>query len=177
MNFPSPEDFNLSDKFILDACCGAKYMWDDKNHPNAIYIDNRKGKEKITNRGEININPNIVMDFRKMEFPNNRFKLVVFDPPHMFCGHTGNFGKTYGSLNKDTWQEDIKKGFNECWRVLENYGILIFKWNEYNISYKEVLAIINKEPLFKQTMSGAGKSKTYWFCFMKIPKLVGEKLR
>lgn len=31
----------MSNKFILDACCGPKAMWYNKNHPNAIYIDNR----------------------------------------------------------------------------------------------------------------------------------------
>ena len=29
-------------KFILDACCGGRMMWTNKNHPNAIYIDNRE---------------------------------------------------------------------------------------------------------------------------------------
>ena len=43
----------LKNKFILDACCGGRMMWFDKQHPNAIYIDFRK-----ENKGFIEAVPN-----------------------------------------------------------------------------------------------------------------------
>ncbi len=74
--------------------------------------------------------------------------------------------KEYGCLNKETWKEDIKKGFEECWRVLDDYGILVFKWNESSIKKKEVLEVIEREPLFGHP--NLSKTKTHWFVFMKI---------
>ena len=59
----------MKDKFILDACCGPKYMWTNKNHPNTIYIDVRKEEKGFdTNRPTISINPDIVADFRDLRF-------------------------------------------------------------------------------------------------------------
>ena len=86
--------------------------------------------------------------------------------------------KTYGSLIPETWQSDIKKGFDECWRVLEDYGILIFKWNERSMKRKEVIDLIDKKPLFGQTgASNKDKICTLWFTFMKIPKHSDNKLK
>jgi hypothetical protein len=50
--------------------------------------------------------------------------------------------KTYGCLNAETWQDDIKKGFDECWRCLDDYGVLIFKWNDASKKRAELLKII-----------------------------------
>jgi 23S rRNA G2069 N7-methylase RlmK/C1962 C5-methylase RlmI len=108
------------------------------------------------------------MDNKKLEFPDKSFKLIVFDPPHLIGKEDScRMIKQYGCLKAETWQDDLKRGFNECWRVLEDYGILIFKWNEASIKKKDVLNIINKQPLFgHKTLS---KIPTHWFCFMKIP--------
>lgn len=148
-------------------------FWFDKNHPNAIYIDNRTAPKGhvIGNPGH-EVNPDFIMDFRKMDFPDKSFKLVVFDPPHFsFNGEGGYIGKKYGTLNKITWREDLKAGFNECWRVLEDFGVLIFKWSEEpgkkrSASVKEVIEIFGRQPLFGHT-SGS-KSNTHWMCFMKL---------
>lgn len=67
---------------------------------------------------------------------------------------------------------DFERGFNECWRVLEDYGVLLLKWNDHDISYKNVLQLFPEDPLFSNRTSGSGikkASQTYWFCFMKIP--------
>lgn len=48
-------------------------------------------------------------------------------------------------------------------RVLEPYGVLIFKWNETQIKLKELLACIEYQPLF-----GDKRSKTHWMVFMKL---------
>jgi hypothetical protein len=57
---------------------------------------------------------------------------------------------------------DIKAGFDECMRVLDTNGILIFKWNEDQIKLREVLNVLGKEPLI-----GDKRSKTHWLIFMK----------
>ena len=156
-------------KKILDACCGSRMFWFDKKQPNTIFIDNREyNKGFIDNRKNRELHPDIIMDFRKLEFQDSQFKLVVMDPPHLIGKPDGcRMTKTYGALNKDTWRDDIKKGFDECWRVLDDYGVLIFKWNEASIKKKEVLEVIGRQPLFGHT--NGSKIPTHWFCFMKIP--------
>ena len=31
----------MDEKLILDACCGGKMFWYNKNHPSVLYVDNR----------------------------------------------------------------------------------------------------------------------------------------
>ena len=163
----------MSEKFILDACCGPKEMWTNKNHPNTIYIDIRKeNKGFIKQHKNIKIEPDLIMDFRKMNFPDNSFKLVVADPPHLkTLGETSLFRKKYGGLNKETYPQDLKMMFNELWRVLEENGVLIIKWSDYDIKIKELLKYFHTKPLFYQISSAKATSKTYWLCFMKIPEV------
>lgn len=163
------------DKFILDACCGAKYMWFNKNHPNTIYIDIRRTEKGFNQRRKNEcVNPDIIMDFRDLKFKDNSFKLIVWDIPHLkSLGETSILRKQYGCLNAETWQSDLKNGFKELWRCLDNYGILIFKFNDLEIKFKDVLNLFPIEPLFGNTASKNKKSTTKWFCFMKIPKANG----
>lgn len=44
-------------------------------------------------------------------------------------------------------------------------GTLVFKWNETDITVKEIIAAIGKEPLFGH--KSGKQSKTHWLCFMK----------
>jgi len=160
----------MKDKFILDVCCGRRCFWINKNHPNALFLDNRiREKGFDDNRKNWDIKPDIQMDFKDLKFKDNSFKLVVMDPPHLIGKIDGcRMTKRYGALNKETWREDIKKGFDECWRVLEDYGILIFKWNEASIKKKILLEVIGKQPLFGHP--NRSKIPTHWLCFMKIPE-------
>lgn len=164
------------DKFILDACCGKRFFWFDKNHPNVIYQDIRKS-----------VNPLVLGDFRELKYEDNVFKLVVWDVPHIIQKEIGKsiIADSYGVLNPETWESDLKKGFSECWRVLEDYGILIFKWSDCNkwanisrgVNVKKVLSLFNKTPLFGHKTKAVYRfdekrevSATFWFCFMKIPE-------
>ncbi|WP_236886162.1 methyltransferase domain-containing protein [Elizabethkingia meningoseptica] len=120
--------------FILDACCGGKMFWFNKSHPNVIFQDQRIVETIVVGSGKnarnFECNPDIVADFRNMPYPDNSFSLVVFDPPHFTSlGKNSYMAKKYGVLNKETWKEDIKNGFSECFRVLKDTGILVFKWN------------------------------------------------
>lgn len=152
-------------KKILDACCGGRQCWFDKNHEDAVFIDNRKFYEVLTNGQTYRVDPDIVMDFRKMTFPDKSFSLVVFDPPHLFPGPNSWLRKKYGGLNRKTWKADLSQGFSECFRVLVDGGVLVFKWNEGKIPIKDVLELSPFRPLFGHT-SGR-QAKTIWVVFMK----------
>jgi ubiquinone/menaquinone biosynthesis C-methylase UbiE len=149
-------------KTIIDVCCGSKMFWFDRNHPDTVYMDIRELEDILCDGRKLIIKPDIIGDFRDIPFPDNTFKLAVFDPPHLVkLGENSWMAKKYGKL-KDTWRDDIKQGFNECMRVLQPYGILIFKWNEEQIKVKDVLNVIDYKPLF-----GDRRSKTIWMVFMK----------
>lgn len=91
------------------------------------------------------------------------FNLVVFDPPHLLrAGETGWLFAKYGRLN-DTWKEDLRQGFSECWRCLRTGGTLIFKWNEEQIPVSEVLKLAPAKPL----LGNRSGKKTHWIVFYK----------
>ena len=69
----------------------------------------------------------------------------------------------YGKLTGD-WREDLRKGFAECFRVLDSDGVLVFKWNETQVKIREVLELTDVQPLFGNT-SGK-KAGTHWYVFM-----------
>lgn len=149
-------------KRVLDATAGSRMIWFDKNNPDALYIDNRQLETTLCDGRTLNIKPDMVVDFRDMLFKDNTFYLVVFDPPHLIrAGKASWLAKKYGVL-EDTWQEDIRQGFEECMRVLKPNGTLIFKWNEEQIKLSEILKVLPIKPLF-----GNRRSKTHWLVFMK----------
>ena len=157
---------NLIDKKILDACCGSRMFWFDKKNPDVLFQDIRSEEHILCDGRKLIISPDVIADFTNMPHKDNSFKLVVFDPPHLDNANQNSFmAQKYGTLRRFVWQEDIKQGFDECMRVLEPNGILIFKWNETRITVKRILEIIDCEPLFGHK---SGKSsKTHWMCFMK----------
>lgn len=125
-------------KSILDVCCGARMFWFDKHHPNAVYMDIRQEEFTACDGRHINVEPDIVADFRNIPFPDESFRLVVFDPPHFYkLGASSYTAQKYGRLFP-TWRTDLKAGFDECLRVLKPEGILIFKWNETQIPDEDV---------------------------------------
>lgn len=61
----------MKNKFILDACCGGRMFWFNKNQKNTIFIDNRiVPPTKISNQAIFEVRPDKVRDFRKMKFKN-----------------------------------------------------------------------------------------------------------
>jgi hypothetical protein len=160
----------MKNKIILDACCGARMFWNDKKQKNTIFIDNRIEEKGYNDyRPNREIKPDVVMDFRDLKFPDKKFKLIIMDPPHIIS-NSKNFrmARDYGVLDKETWKEDIKRGFDECWRCLDDNGVFIFKWNETSVKRKEILEVLgrNKYLLFGNLMRS--KIPTHWFVFMKI---------
>ncbi len=150
-------------KPILDACCGSRMFWFDKQNQDTVFMDNRELECTLCDGRELKISPDVMGDFRNMPFNDGSFKLVVFDPPHLKQAGKGSWlAKKYSVLGDD-WKNDLKQGFSECFRVLEKYGVLVFKWNEEQISFSEVKKLFPAQPLF-----GQQRKKTFWLVFMKI---------
>ena len=150
------------DKKILDACCGSRMFWFDKSNENVVFMDNRVVHDILCDGRNLDIEPDVVGDFRSIPFPDNTFYMVVFDPPHLIkAGENSWLVKKYGKLS-ESWIEDLKQGFSECMRVLKPNGTLIFKWNEQQIKLSEILKVIGYKPLF-----GNRRASTHWLVFMK----------
>ena len=149
-------------KTILDVACGSRMFWFDRTNENVVYMDNRTLNTTLCDGRTLNVNPDIIADFRNIPFENESFYMVVFDPPHLInAGEKSWLAQKYGVLGQD-WQNDLKKGFNECMRVLKKNGTLIFKWNEQQIKLSHILNIIDFKPLF-----GDKRAKTHWLVFIK----------
>lgn len=156
-------------KKILDVCCGSRMFWFDKENPLVHFNDIRKESHVLCDGRKLEINPDTQHDFRALPFPDKTFKLVVFDPPHLTtAGSSGWQAKKYGKLDKENWRDDLKKGFDECLRVLDDHGVLIFKWNEHNVKVSEVIKAFGQEPLFGHRTGQS--SKTMWMAFMNHPE-------
>ena len=68
---------------ILDACCGSRMFWYDRENKHTIYQDNRELNTTLCDGRKLEIKPDTFGDFRKMDYADNTFDLVVFDPPHL----------------------------------------------------------------------------------------------
>lgn len=152
-------------KDILDVCCGGKMFWFDKHNPNVLFLDKREESHVLCDGQNFEVKPDQIMDFTDLKLPNKSFKMVVFDPPHITHVGKGSWlYKKYGKL-EETWEDDLRKGFDECWRVLKDDGVLIFKWSEESVTISKVLSLFSQKPLFGHTTGKSGKTK--WMCFMK----------
>nr|DAJ32108.1 MAG TPA: Methyltransferase domain [Caudoviricetes sp.] len=160
------EDKMTEEVKLLDACCGSRMFWFDKNESHTTFMDIRKEKFEIHGK-KVHVDPDVIGDFRDMPFENNTFNLVVFDPPHLkWAGPNSIMKAQYGQLDKETWSEDLAKGFEECMRVLKTGGTLIFKWSDCQVNVKEILEVIPFKPLF-----GQRRGTTHWMTFVKFEEV------
>lgn len=157
-------------KQILDACCGSKMFYFDKNDRNVLFQDIREVETTLCDGRRFEVKPDVVGDFTSMTFPDGTFRMVVFDPPHL--RYTGSKKEAqnwqmvkYGCLPYHGWREMLRNGFSECFRVLQDNGFLIFKWNETDVKVSEVLTLTPYKPVFGH-ISGK-RANTHWLCFMK----------
>lgn len=159
------------EKLILDACCGGRMFWHDKQNENVLFVDNRKvEKGAFKNNWNPNweVSPDKIADFRNLPFRDKSFKMVVFDPPHLESGSMkGVINIKYGILPKGEGLQYVVDGFIERFRCVDDYGVLIFKWAESNIKTSELLKLLPVKPLFGDFTGKTGK--TIWMTFMKIP--------
>lgn len=148
-------------KPILDACCGSRMFWFDKHQEDTLFTDIRDEEYPIYDK-YVSVHPDQIEDFRDMSFEDDSFYLVVFDPPHLkWAGKKSIMKGQYGQLNKN-WPDDLRRGFDECMRVLKPNGTLVFKWSECQVPLKQVLECTNYKPLF-----GNKRGDTHWLVFMK----------
>jgi len=168
----STDGLGITPRRVLDPCCGSRMMWFDRKHPDVIFGDKRSETIVVTDRSNGNasgtrtlrIEPDMLIDFRALPYPDGSFKLVAFDPPHLHtAGPRSWMAAKYGKLGTN-WRADLRQGFAECFRVLDRDGVLIFKWNETQVKVREVLALTPVPPLFGH-ISGR-KGLTHWMVFM-----------
>lgn len=146
-------------------------FWFDREDDRAVFGDIRRETHTLADKSstggsrELVIDPDALIDFRDLPFEDERFHLVVFDPPHLVGnGKTGWLAKKYGKLGAN-WRDDIRAGFAECFRVLKPNGTLIFKWNEHEVRVSQLLALTAAKPLFGNRCGKTAKS--HWIVFMK----------
>ena len=160
---------NNMEKPILDACCGGRMFWFDKQNPHTLFCDCRELSETLCDGRMFEVKPDILTDFTCLPFLNESFWHVVFDPPHITHGGSSSWiVKKYGKLPKE-WREYLKKRFDECWRVLKTNGTLVFKWNEDSITVGDIIEAIGRKPLYGQKERKG--NKTHWLCFLKVMDL------
>jgi SAM-dependent methyltransferase len=165
---------------VLDPASGSRMMWFDRGHPGVVFGDRRSETLTVTDRSHgradgtrtLKIEPDVLLDFRALPYPDGTFKLVAFDPPHLVrAGPRSWLAAKYGKLGQD-WRDELRAGFAECFRVLDADGVLVFKWSETQVKLSEVLALTPHAPLFGNT-SGK-KAGTHWLVFMK-PNAKGQR--
>lgn len=59
----------------------------------------------------------------------------------------------------------LRKGFNECWRVLKPDGTMVFKWSEVQIRLSEIRDLFPSEPICGNRVPK--NSGTHWLVFFK----------
>ncbi|CDG47882.1 class I SAM-dependent methyltransferase [Serratia symbiotica] len=156
----------MVEKTILDMCCGSRMFWLDKQDERALFADMRSEQHTLCDGRALHIHPDVIADFRALPFADNSFWQVVFDPPHLVnAGEKSWMRKKYGALNRDTWRDDIYRGFSEAFRVLRPHGTLIFKWNETQIPVSQIIALTDQKPTIWQRTGKA--DKTHWIIFVK----------
>ena len=156
---------NKTGQRVLDPCCGSRMFWFDRKNDDVIFGDKRSENHVLCDGRTLRIEPDVLLDFTELPYGDSSFKLVVFDPPHLkYAGKTSWMLAKYGKLSL-TWQQDLQKGFAECFRVLDENGVLVFKWNETQVKVREVLALTKIQPLFGH-LTGR-KGLTHWYVFMK----------
>jgi len=154
-------------KLILDPASSMRSFYFDKKDSRVLFGDIRERETHLLTNGQtIHIEPDEVMDFRSIPYPDESFQCVIFDPPHRLeLKNESDFIKKYGSLNRESWRDDISEGFRECFRVLKTGGTLIFKWSEVSIPLKDILLLTNQKPVLGHP---SGKRMgTHWVLFLK----------
>jgi ubiquinone/menaquinone biosynthesis C-methylase UbiE len=156
---------------VIDVCCGPKMFWFDKHNPDVLFADIRRlpptwdRDTKTRNARLFSVEPDMLADFTALPFPDGRFRVVVFDPPHLVsAGDKSYMALKYGKLDAD-YAAQLRAGFAECFRVLRRHGLLVFKWNATQIPVSKILILTPRAPLLGQR---CGKSaKTHWLLFKK----------
>lgn len=149
---------------VLDPASGSRMFYFDKSDHRVTFGDIRSESHTLCDGRALEVNPDEIMDFRNIPYPDDSFSVVIFDPPHLVhVGKSSWMFKKYGGL-LTTWREDLAAGFAECFRVLAPNGVLIFKWNEIQIPVRDILALTPHKPLVGHRSGKA--ANTHWITFL-----------
>ena len=162
---------------ILDATCGFRGIWYQKNHPFVTFMDKRKcvvrqtpGTKK-TSRSKYNINPDVVSEWKDAPFPNDFFDMVIFDPPHLIIdrnhGKLSSLNKFYGYLYKDNYKRVLREGISKLFGCLKPDGFFIFKWCENSVRVEDILKLFPYKPFFGSNTKSKGYTQNFWIVFIK----------
>ena len=158
---------NATEPFVLDPASGSRMFYFDREDPRVVFGDTRSESHILCDGRALEVSPDVILDYRALPYANDTFRVVVFDPPHLTrIGVKSWMFKKYGGLNVTTWREDLTAAFAECFRVLEPFGVLIFKWNETQIGVRDVLALTPEKPLVGHIRAGKS-ADTHWVTFIK----------
>ena len=162
---------------VLDPACGGRMFWFDKSDDRVLFGDVRDESWELCDGRRFDVKPDMLMDYRDLPFPDGTFRMVVLDPPHLRnAGETSYMAQKYGCLDQETWKADLKTMFSECFRVLKEHGVLIFKWNETQIPVSQILKLTAHKPLFGNKQPN--RTGTHWIVFMKelCDEIVWQKM-
>lgn len=130
---------------VLDPACGGRMFWFDKSDSRVLFGDVRDESWELCDGRRFEVKPDMLMDYRDLPFPDETFRMVVLD--------------------QETWKNDLKTMFSECFRVLQPCGTLIFKWNETQIPVSQILKLTDHKPLFGNKQPN--RTGTHWIVFIK----------
>ncbi len=179
---------------ILDATAGNRLIWMKKESPFILWADIEPQLER---------KPDIVMDCRKTNFPNNYFNVIIFDPPHGWGEKTGEkffscrnekearifvekWKMKYRGVNyygMDKYQSKtqllnyIHRSQLEFYRILKDEGILFMKWCELKIPYGNIKPFFsNWNEMIKLRINDSSQSlgNTQTWWLMLMKKPLGE---
>jgi len=160
-------------------------MWVTKDSPFIIWIDIEP---------DLTYKPDRFLDCTQTDYPNKFFKAIFFDPPHSY-GRKKNdaiFTTPSKEVHDEKWPQHerkypryygldkyptktallafINKAQKEFYRILEDGGMLWFKWSENHSSLRAILPLFRdwkimiKIPAFTHRKTS---TPTYWVMFMK----------
>lgn len=160
---------------ILDASCGPKTIWYQKNHPFVTFMDIRKGTintlqpgNKLICKRIIKIDPDVVADWKDIPFDDDYFDMVIFDPPHIIqktVTKPSQIKLKYGYFLESSYKTILKNAIAELFRVLKPEGVFIFKWSETSKKVDKILKLFPYGPMFG-TRTGQANN-THWILFLK----------
>lgn len=88
----------------------------DKNDPDVLFQDIRQIETTLCDGRKFTVKPDIIADFTSMPYPDESFRMVVFDPPHLKYSGSKKEAKNwqmvkYGFIPAHGWKELLQRDF------------------------------------------------------------------
>ena len=116
---------------ILDACCGSRMFWFDKNESHTIFMDIRQETFEIHGK-KVNVDPDVIGDFRDMPFEDNNNYDYPLQKPTKFASNL-DLGLKNDIIKQEIEWNKFSKSYNERSNIPQNLVIEIFTkvYNEF----------------------------------------------